>query len=128
MKHMYIDRNYGDADNKKYRVIGNGAQRIFRGDKQPFIQRNNDVEIKRNEPFYIAGAPDRKANSFQIGSILENCTFLGTTTLTAHDRTEINKLYPNFCFNYLSRWESQSRKTRSTNWGSDDLIFFHQQK
>ena len=68
--------------------------------------------------------PGRKANSFPIGSNLEDCTFLGTTTLTAQDRSGINKIYPNFCFNHLSRCESQNRRTRSTNWESDHLVFF----
>ena len=124
MKHMYFVRKYQAVKSGIYKVIGTRFQRFFNSEKQPFIQRENDVEIKRNKPFYIYGAPERKPNTFTRGSIVEDCTFLGTTTLTNHDRSKLNKLCPNFCFNYLSKYESQSRRTRSTNWESDDIIFF----
>ena len=124
MKHMYFVRQYQAVQSGIYTVIGTRFQRFFNSEKQPFIQRENDVEIKRNKPFYIYGAPERKPNTFTRGSIVEDCTFLGTTTLTNHDRSELNKLHPNFCFNYLSKYESQSRRTCSTNWESDDIFFF----
>ena len=54
-------------------------------------------------------------------SILEECTFLGTHTLTVDDRKQLNVLYPNYCFNHLSKFESQNRRTRSTNWEGSDI-------
>ena len=128
MKRMYFVRKYQAAKNGMYKVIGTRLQRVLNGSKQPFIQREDDVEIKRNEPFYIYGVPGRKPNTFTRGSIPEDCTFLGTTTLATHDRSELNKLYPNFCFNHLSRYESQNRRTRSTNWEGENIIFFLQLK
>ena len=121
---MYFVRKYQAAKNGMYKVIGTRLQRVLNGSKQPFIQREDDVEIKRNEPFYIYGVPERKPNTFTRGSIPEDCTFLGTTTLATHDRSKLNKLYPNFCFNHLSRYESQNRRTRSTNWEGENIIFF----
>ena len=60
MKEIYVRRRYRSWFNGKYKVIGNAAQRIFNGQTQPFIQYNNNIEIKINEPFFIAGAPEKR--------------------------------------------------------------------
>ena len=60
MKEMYFRRGLQGWLNGKYKVIGTGHQRIFNGKTQPFIQGNLNVEIKRNEPFFISGAAEKK--------------------------------------------------------------------
>ena len=118
-KYLFIDLNLGN----NYHVIGTLGQRFIKGSTQPFIHRRNNVEIKQNEQFYIHGTPKREPNTFN-DSILEDCTWIGNTTLSDHDRGEINKHDPNFCFRHLSRYESHTQKTRSTQWRSDDVNLF----
>ena len=89
MKHMYYIRKIQSWFNGKYKVIGTGIQRVFNGKTQPFVQGNLNVEIKRHQPFLIWGAPEKKEHKFK-SSILNNCEFLGTYTLTTQDKTAIN--------------------------------------
>ena len=119
MKHMYYTLRYRSFNNGKWKVIGTPDQRFFNGKTQPFIQKNSHVEIKNNESFYIVGAPEKKPNTFK-SSILEDCTFIGAYTITGRDKQEINKLYPNFSFKYLSEHKAQNPATRRTQWKEDD--------
>ena len=98
----------------KYEVIGKGTQRVFNGQTQPFIQHQNNVEIKRKEPFFISGAPEKKENKFK-SSIVNNCQFVNAYTLTTQDKTAINKIYPNFSFKYLSEFSYNGHKNNVTN-------------
>ena len=59
---------------------------------------NLNVEIKRNEPFFICGAAEKKENKFK-SSILNNREFVNAYRPTTKDKTAINQLYPNFSFN-----------------------------
>ena len=60
LKHMYFDRKLSTWFHGKYKVIGTGLERVFSGKTMPIIQVNLNVEIKRNEPFFISGAPEKK--------------------------------------------------------------------
>ena len=103
MKEMYLNCKIQSWYNGKYKVIGTNLQRVFNGQTQPFIQNNNNVEIKRNEPFFIAAASEKKENKLN-SSILNDCTFVDAYTLTTQDKSAINRLYPNFSFKYLSEF------------------------
>ena len=116
MKEIYIRLKYQSWYNGKYKVIGTGAQRIFSGQTQPFIQYNKNIEIKRNEPFYIARAAEKKENKFN-SSILNNCTFVNAYSLTTQDKRAINRLYPNFSFKYLSEFVRNGNATDRFQWG-----------
>ena len=58
MKWLFIDQNFG----ARHYVIGSWRQRFTKAKAylQSFIQKNHEVEIIRNEPFYIPGAPNRQ--------------------------------------------------------------------
>ena len=53
MKEMYVRRKLQGFLNGKYKVIGTVLQRLFNGQNQPFIQNNNNVEIKKDKPFLL---------------------------------------------------------------------------
>ena len=63
-KYFYVDKNLGT----NYHVVGTLVQRFLRPANkkhlQPFIQRPNRIEIKKNERFFIPGAPGRKKKHF----------------------------------------------------------------
>ena len=124
MKDLYFTRVYGKYHNGKYPVIGNYVSSIFNGDTQPFVQKNLSVEINRNKPFFIPGSADKKRHNFGFGSILDKCEYVGDYPLTDHDKQEIEKLYPNFSFNSLGEYVSIDRRTRHTQWETNDLILF----
>ena len=127
MKEMYLRRKIQNLYNGKYKDIGTSIQRVFNGQTQPFIQNNNNVEIKRNEPFFISGAPEKKENKFN-SSILNDCTFIDAYTLTTQDKTAINQLYPNFSFKYLSEIIYKGNSADRFQWGEDDLFVLLQLK
>ena len=124
MKYLYFTKRYHNEQNGKYPVIGNITSSIFNGDTQPFIQRNLSVEISRNKPFFIPGSVDKKRHNFGFGSILDECHYVGDYPLTDHDKQEIEKLFPNFSFNSLGEYVSIDRKTRVTQWETNDLMLF----
>ena len=124
MKHLYYDKNYGSEDNGKYPVIGRIETSSFNDHTQPFIQRQLNVEIKRNRPFLIPGSTDKKRHNLGFGSILDDCHYIGDCPLTDHDKQEINKSFPNFSFNSLGEYASINRRTRNTHWETNDLLFF----
>ena len=123
LKHMYFDRKLSTWFHGKYKVIGTGLERVFSGKTMPIIQGQLNVEIKRSEPFFISGAPEKKENKFN-SSILNNCEFVGAYTLTNQDKQAINKLYPNFSFNYLSEFVYKGDGRRRFQWGENDLFVF----
>ena len=104
MKELYFRSGLQGWYSGKYKVIGTGAQRIFNGTTIPFIQGDLNVEINRNEPFFVSGAPEKKKNNL-TSSILNNCVFIKSYTLTTQDKTAINQIYPNFCFKYLNEYQ-----------------------
>ena len=120
MKELYYNHGIQGWFNGKYKVIENGLQRVFNGQTQPFIQNQNNVEIKRNEPFFISGAPEKKENNFK-SSIVNNCQFVNTYTLTTQDKTAINQIYPNFSFKYFSEFVYNGDNKKRYQWGEDDL-------
>ena len=124
MKHLYFDNHHGRAFNGKYPAIAKLDQSIFAGDTQPFIQRALNVEIKRNKPFLIPGSANKKRHNFGFGSILDKCDYVGNYQLTDHDRQEIEKDFPNFSFSSLGEYVSTNRRTRTTQWETNDLILF----
>ena len=103
--------------------FGTSANRIFNGQTIPILQHALNIEIKRSEPFFVSGAPEKKENNLK-SSILNNCTFKGAYTLTTQDKTAINQIYPNFSFNYLSEYEYQGNARRRFQWEEDDLSVF----
>ena len=119
LKYLYLNKIFG----KGYHVVGTRLGRSVKGSKQPFIQHSTHLEIRRNERFYVFGRVNRDAHTFP-DSVLNDCTSIGNTVLTDHDRAEINKLYPNFYFRHLNRYESHSRATRRTNWKRNDVFLF----
>ena len=120
---MYFDRKLSTWFNGKYKVIGTGLERIFSGKTMPIIQGQLNVEIKRSEPFFISGAPEKKENKFN-SSIINNCDFVGAHMLTNQDKQAINKLYPNFSFNYLSEFVYKGDGRHRVQWGENDLFVF----
>ena len=124
MKHLYYDKNYGGENNGKYPVIGKVISSLFNDTTQPFVQRQLNVEIRRNRPFLIPGSADKKRHNFGFGSILDDCHYIGDYPLTDHDKQEINKSFPNFSFNSLGEYASLNRRTRNTHWETNDLVFF----
>ena len=123
LKHMYFDRKLSTWFNGKYKVIGTGIERVFSGKTMPIIQGQLNVEVKRNEPFFISDAPEKKENKFN-SSIINNCEFVGAYTLTNQDKQAINKLYPNFSFNYLSEFVYKGDGGHRFQWGVNDLFVF----
>ena len=79
------------------------------------------LKLKRNEPFTISGAAEKKENKFK-SSILNNCEFVNAYTLTTQDKTAINELYPNFSFKYLSEFVYKGNSRHRFQWGEDDLL------
>ena len=124
MKHLYYDKSYGLEENGKYPVIGKLLQAAFNDQTQAFIQRQLNVEVRRNRPFLIPGSFDNKRHKVNFASILDDCTYIGHYILTDHDKQQINKAYPNFSFNTLGEYVSHSRSTRNTHWEANDLVFF----
>ena len=120
---MYFGRKLSTWFNGKYKVIGTALERVFSGKTMPIIQGKLNVEIKRNEPFFISGAPEKKENKFN-SSILNNCEFIGAYTLTNQDKQAINQLYPNFSFNYLREFVYIGDGRRRFQWGENDLFVF----
>ena len=123
MKHLYYDKNYGGEENGKYPVISKVLSSIFNDQTQAFIQRELNVEVRRNRPFLIPGSFDNKRHQIGFASILDDCTYIGYYKLTDHDKQEINKVFPNFSFNTLGEYVSHSR-SRNTHWETNDLVFF----
>ena len=123
MKTLYFDLNYQSKINGKYKVIGTAVNRVFNGATIPIIQNSSNIELKRNESFFVPGMPKKQANNFK-SSILNNCTFLGTYVLTNQDKTAINEIYPNFSFNYLNEYTYRGNSSRRYQWGEDDLSAF----
>ena len=123
MKELYLRRNLKSWFNGKYKVIENHSNRIFNGRTIPILQGNLNIEIKRNESFFVNGAPGKKENNLK-SSILNNCTFIKTYTLTDQDKTAINQIYPNFSFNYLNEYQYQGNARRRFQFGEDDLSVF----
>ena len=124
MKHLYYDKSYGNEENGKYPVIGTKLLSVFNDQTQAFIQRELNVEIRRNRPFLIPGSFDNKRHQTGFALILDDCTYIGHYILTDHDKQEINKVFPNFSFNTLGEYISHSRSTRNTHWETNDLLFF----
>ena len=79
------------------------------------------LKLKRNEPFTISGAAEKKENKFK-SSTLNNCEFVNAYTLTTQDKTAINELYPNFSFKYLSEFVYKGNSRHRFQWGEDDLL------
>ena len=86
MKYMYYTRRYQGVQNGKYKVIRNYLQAVFNGDTQPFIEKETSVDISTNKPFFIPGSADKKRHNFGLGSILDDCHYVGDYPLTDHDR------------------------------------------
>ena len=60
MKELYFNRKIQSWFNGKYKVIGTSFQRIFNGRTIPIIQGALNVQIRKNEPFFVSGAPVKK--------------------------------------------------------------------
>ena len=121
MKHTYWTLNYQSVFNGKYKIIGTPLAVVFNGDTQPFIQRQTNVEIRKNRPFLIPTTADLKRLNYGK-SILDDCNYSGHYKLTDYDKKEINKLYPNFSFGSLGQYTSIGDKTKNTKWETADLI------
>ena len=123
MKHLYYDRNLQGDLNGKYKVIGTAAYRIFNGTTIPIIQNSGNIELKRNEPFFVPGLAKKQANNFK-SSILNNCHWLGVYVLTDQDKTAIKEIYPDFPFNYLNEYVYNKHPSLRYQGGEDDLSVF----
>ena len=101
-----------------WHVIGSWRNKFIggNGNKQAFLQRNNNVEIVENQTFYIGGAPDKEKNNVS-DSLLKHCHFSGVITLTDNDRKQLNQKYPNYCFNHVSKFEAVSNTPNRVVWG-----------
>ena len=122
INYLLVDLNYGN----NWHVIGSWRNKATNatGNHQPIIQKaDKDIEIVQNQPFFIAGAPNKQKNDVSK-RVLKHCDFLGAYTLTDDDRRAINKLYPNYCFNHLSKFESTSTATQRQYWRAYDFTFF----
>ena len=123
MKQLYYDLDYQSQLNGKYKVVGTATNRIFNGTAIPIIQNSSNIELKRNEPFFVPGMPKKQANNFK-SSILNNCSFSGVYILTNQDKTAIKEIYPDFSFNYLNEYRYTGNASRRYQWGEDDLSVF----
>ena len=123
MKTIYFNLNYQSLRNGKYKVVGTASNRIFNGTTIPIIQHSSNIELKRNEPFFVPGMPKKQANNFK-SSILNNCSFSGVYILTDQDKTAIKEIYPDFSFNYLNEYRYTGNVSCRYQWGEDDLSVF----
>ena len=77
------------------------------GHLMPFIIRRTssgriDVGITRNKIFLTA--PTALRVSFPLTGILKNCRYLGNFQLDEADTRELQAIYPDFCFTFLSKF------------------------
>ena len=73
----------------------------------PFIVRRTssgriDVGITRNKIFLTA--PTGLRVSHPLTGILKNCRYLGDFELDEADTKELQAIYPDFCFTFLSKF------------------------
>ena len=60
MKELYFNRKLQEWHNGKYKAIGTSLHHIFNGRTIPIIQGALNVQIRKNEPFFVSGTPEKK--------------------------------------------------------------------
>ena len=122
MNQLYWDKHFVTEEKGKFPVIGTPLTSVFNSFTQPFIQTKLKVTLKNNRTFFIYGSPNARKHNIGFDSIIDDCWYQGETVLTENDKKEIEKNFPNFSFNSLSRYYT-GPKDIITQWKQNDLLF-----
>ena len=96
------------------------------GHLMPFIVRSTsngiiDVGITRNKIFLMA--PIGLRVSHPLTSILKNCRYLGDFQLDEADTKELQGIYPDFCFTFLSKFVRLPQIRDIDFFGAEEMVF-----
>ena len=96
------------------------------GHLMPFIVRRTssgriDVGITRNKIFLTA--PTALRISYPLTGILKNCRYLGNFQLDEADTRELQAIYPDFCFTFLSKFLCLPQIRDIEFFGAEDMVF-----
>ena len=96
------------------------------GHLMPFVVRKTssgciDVGITRNKIFLTA--PTCLRVSHPLTGILKNCRYLGDFQLDEADTKELQAIYPDFCFTFLSKFVRLSQIRDIDFCGAEDMVF-----
>ena len=96
------------------------------GHLMPFIIRRTssgriDVGITRNKIFLTA--PTALRVSFPLTGILKNWRYLGDFQLDEVDTKELQAIYPDFCFTFLSKFVRLPQIRDIDFFGAEDMVF-----
>ena len=96
------------------------------GHLMPFIVRRTssgriDVGITRNKIFLVAPTALRVSHS--LTGILKSCRYLGNFQLDKADTRELQAIYPDFCFTFLSKFVRLPQIRDIDFFGAEDMVF-----
>ena len=96
------------------------------GHSMPFIVRRTssgriDVGITRNKIFLVAPTGLRVSHS--LTGILKSCRYLGNFQLDIADTRELQAIYPDFCFTFLSKFLCLPQIRDIDFFGAEDMVF-----
>ena len=96
------------------------------GHLMPFIIRRTssgriDVGITRNKIFLTA--PTALRVSFPLTGILKNWRYLGDFQLDEVDTKELQAIYPDFCFTFLSKFVRLPQIRDIDFFGAENMVF-----
>ena len=96
------------------------------GNLMPFIVRRTssgriDAGITRNNIFLTA--PASLIVSYPLTDILKNCRYLGDFQLDETDTKELQAIYPDFCFTFLSKFVRLPQIRDIDFFGAEDMRF-----
>ena len=80
-----------------------------------------DVGITRINIFLTA--PTALRVSYPLTGILKNCTDLGNFKLDKADTKELQAIYPDFCFNFLSKFVRLPQIRDIDFFGAENMVF-----
>ena len=101
------------------------------GHLMPFIVRRTssgciDVGIMRNRIFLTA--PTAFRVSYALTGLLKNCWYLGDFQLDEADTRELQAIYPDFCFTFLSKFVRLPQIREIDFFGAEDMVFMQKTK
>ena len=101
------------------------------GHLMPFIVRRTssgciDVGIMRNRIFLTA--PTAFRVSYPLTGLLKNCWYLGNFQLDEADTRELQAIYPDFCFTFLSKFARLPQIREIEFFGAEDMVFIQKTK
>ena len=85
-----------------------------------------EVKITRNIVFLTP--PTALRVSYPRTGILKQCRYLGDFHLDKADTNELQKIYPDFCFTYLSKFVRLPQLRNMDRFGPEDMVLMPETK